>query len=686
MTDPTFGRYLLGVAALLLTFGPLVFAAVLIRRRHLPDWDGAPARLAEALTGLALLVAMLELLGAVGLFSLAPIVVASCTIGLAAAWSSGGPLRPARRRPRPGATVATVLAGVAAVAVLAEWSALSLQSYDVGIRTFDSLWYHLPWAAWFAQTGHITRLRFTDIEYLTAFYPATAELFHGLGIVLFARDSASPAINLVWLGLLLLAAYCVGRPRGVGALAMTGAALALGTRAIDLSQAGSAANDVVGVFFLLAAVALVAGSEERRFPFALAAIAAGLAIGVKLSLLAPVLALTVGAIVVSPSGRRVASTVLWVVPLVLAGGFWYARNLIAVGNPLPWVHTPGLPRPSAPLQQHTGFSVAHYIAHGQGWSHYFEPGLAAGLGPWWYMIVALVIIGPVLCLLPRADRTLRMLGVVALVSLAAYIFTPETAAGPPGHPLGFAFNLRYALPVMTLSLVLLPLAPVLAGPRRRVFVAGGLAAVLVATLAQGRLWPSHHVAAALGVAAVVVAVGALAALLAGRRWRLPALAAAAMLVIAGTAAAYPWQRHYLRGRYAFHPGVSSLSPVWAFFRHVHRTRVGLVGTFGGFFSYPLFGVDGSNHVQYVGKRGPHGSFTAIASCSAWRTAVNEGRFRYLVTTPARDPWHPKPLEASPEVAWTASDPAAQLLYSRRETGQTISIFELRGPLDPSGCA
>ena len=38
----------------------------------------------------------------------------------------------------------------------AEWSAPTLQSYDVGIRTFDSLWYHLPWAASFAQTGHIT--------------------------------------------------------------------------------------------------------------------------------------------------------------------------------------------------------------------------------------------------------------------------------------------------------------------------------------------------------------------------------------------------------------------------------------------------------------------------------------------------------------------------------------------------
>ena len=77
--------------------------------------------------------------------------------------------------------------------MIAEWAALSIQSYDVGIRGFDSLWYHLPWAASFAQSGSITSLRFTDVEYLTPFYPATAELLHGLGIVLLARDTLSPA-------------------------------------------------------------------------------------------------------------------------------------------------------------------------------------------------------------------------------------------------------------------------------------------------------------------------------------------------------------------------------------------------------------------------------------------------------------------------------------------------------------
>jgi hypothetical protein len=151
------------------------------------------------------------------------------------------------------------------------------------------------------------------------------------------------------------------------------------------------------------------------------------------------------------------------------------------------------------------------------------------------------------------------------------------------------------------------------------------------------------------------------------------------------AAGYAGQRHYLRVRYAYQPRISSLAPVWDRFRGIRDTRVGIVGTFGGFFSYPLFGLDDSNRVQYVAQRGPHGSFTPIRSCAAWRAAVNAGRYRYVITTPSRDPWNPRVLGPSPEAGWTKSDPAARLIYSRRVTGQPIDVFELTAPLDPSRC-
>ena len=61
------------------------------------------------------------------------------------------------------------------------------------------------------------------------------------------------------------------------------------------------------MFFLLAAVALLIATSERPAARVLAAIAAGLAVGMKLTVLAPVLALTVGVIAIAPRGRRLAT-------------------------------------------------------------------------------------------------------------------------------------------------------------------------------------------------------------------------------------------------------------------------------------------------------------------------------------------------------------------------------------------
>jgi hypothetical protein len=702
MTNTSISRYLLGIVALLIIIGGPTIAAIALRRRFLPTFTGALGTLATAVASLAFLLWMSEVLGTLGLFKIAPLTIVAAAIGLAGIRVGGGArgdharaARMSAARPSSGPAT-TAIAIAATAAVTAEWAIPTIESYTTGIRTFDSLWYHLPWAASFAQTGHITPLRFTDIEYLTAFYPAGAELLHGLGIVALARDTVSPGLNLLWLGLVLLAAYCIGRARGVGWVTLLGAALAMATPMMMFSQAGSAANDVVGVFFLLAAVALLIAADGNRAAFVLAAVAAGLAAGTKLSLLAPVLALTIGAIWVSPATGRRAGAGLWIGGALLAGGFWYLRNLIAVGNPAPWVNVPVLTRPTPPLQQHTAFSVAHYLTSSHIVSTTFVHGLADGLGSWWPAILAAAVLGPLLCLDRRASRTVRMLGLVVLASLIAYLVTPESAAGPAGDPLGFAFNLRYSAPALTLSLALLPLAPLLAGPRRSLLTAGALAILLVATLAQARLWPSHHLDGALVIGVLAGAIALVAA--AGRGWitgatgrrafarplRVALIAAVLALVIV-VPAGYALQRSYLRGRYVYHPGISHLAPVWALFRTVHNARVGIVGTFGGFFSYPLYGVDDSNRVQYLGQRGPHGSFTAITSCAAWRSAVNAGHFDYVVTTPSRDPWHPSALGPSPEGRWTSSDPAATTVYRAIALGQPISVYRLHGRLDPTAC-
>ncbi len=489
----------------------------------------------------------------------------------------------------------------------------------------------------------------------------------------------------MWLGLTFLAAYCIGRARGVGAATLLGAALAMGTTMMDYSQAGAAANDVVAVFFLLAAVALLAGDPVRPAALIVAAVAAGLAVGVKLTVVAPVLALTIGVIAIAPRGKRATTAGLWLGPLILAGGFWYARNLVAVGNPLPWTSLRGvLPTPAAPLQQHTGYSVAHYLTSSHFWSGFAQPALAAGLGRWWYLILAAAVVGPLLCLVwPRADRVTRMLGFAALFSLAAYLITPETAAGPAGDPAGFAFNLRYLAPALALSLSVAPLAPPLAEPpATRIGLPIALAVLLAGTIAQPRLWPAAHTAGAIAIGAAFLAAILVGALTHRHRAALAFAAVAGLvLVLAG----YPLQRHYLRERYAYRPGVSYLAPVWALFRTVHHARVGIVGTFGGFFSYPLYGLDDSNRVRYVAENGPHGSFTPITTCAGWRAQLNSDHLDYIITTPARDPWHPRRLQPSPEDRWTASDPAAQPIYRELATGQPIVVYRVRGPFDPANC-
>src|SRR5437763_1678586 len=84
------------------------------------------------------------------------------------------------------------------------------------------------------------------------------------------------------------------RARGRAPAAAAGVALVLLTPMMDFSQPGSADGDIVGLAFLLTAVALILNVNGGRAlaPYALAAIAAGFAMSIKLTFLAPVALLT----------------------------------------------------------------------------------------------------------------------------------------------------------------------------------------------------------------------------------------------------------------------------------------------------------------------------------------------------------------------------------------------------------
>jgi hypothetical protein len=697
------GRYLTGVAALVCVLGSLGVGAAAVRRYLLPDWRGAYARLAEIVTGCALLVWVMEVLGTVGLFRLVPMVVGSIAVGSGLRLGLTSPSSPRVVRPRaawPGVTAAVlVLVSVAGLGVvLLLWTGRSLQSFEHGITGADSIAYHLPHAASYAQTGEIGTIRYTDYAYLNGLYPATSELFHALGIVLMGNDVLSPGINLIWLGFTLLAAWCIGSLRGFGSTSMLAAALVTATPMMAGSNAGTADNDLLGVFFLIAALALWMRSADMsttdtrayRAGSIIAAVAAGLALSVKLNLLAPVGALTLAAIAWAPSGRRRSATGWWIGGLVLAGGYWYARNLIALGNPLPWFSFGVLPTPHPPPQQHANnYSLADYAAYPRVLRHWLIPALRQNLGPWWPALVAAAVVGPLACLFSKRDRVILAAALMALVSMVAYPLTPLTACGPWGHPYCLHSNVRFGAPALTLALAVTPLGLLFRSQLGRLAAATGLTTLFVATVALSPLWaPDYNLG---GAHAAVILSLTVAAIVVLRPWsllphrrplaRATAATLAVSLVLAGIAAGYLGTRAYLRHRYVSKYGPSAIYKVWRWARGLHHVHIALVGTFGFFFGYPIWGLDDSNRVVYIGRRGSHGSFGPITSCRAWRKAVNRGRYQYIVTT-ARAVFFTRQLVHSPEVDWTRTDPAARLvLFPNR----AIQVFRLTGPLHPDRC-
>jgi hypothetical protein len=702
------GRYLLGVAALVCVLGSVGVGAAAVRHYLLPDWRGAYARLAEIVIGCALLVGIMEVLGTVGQFRLVPVVVGSIAAGSAlrlglTSRSGARVVRPRAARPAASTTVLVLISVAGLVVVLLLWTGRSLQSYEHGIRGADSIFYHLPHAASYAQTGQIRAIRYTDFDYLNGLYPATSELFHALGIVLMDNDVLSPGINLIWLAFTLLAAWCIGSVRGFGSMSMLAAALLMATPMMVNSNAGTADSDLLGVFFVTAALALWMRTAEMpttdtrayRGGSIIAAVVAGLALSVKLNLVVPVVAIALAGIALTPSGRRRSATGWWIGGLALGGGYWYARNLIALGNPLPWFSFGVLPTPQPPpLQQGNNYSLADYAGYPRILRHWLIPALNLNLGPWWPALVAVAVLGPLACLFGKRDRVVLAAALIALAALVAYPLTPLTACGPWGRPYCVSLNVRYGAPALTLALAVTPLALLFRSKLGRFAAAAGLTTLFVATVALHRLsTPDYNLdsANAALIPILVVAVIVVAVIVVLRPWSLIPLrrplvrATAATLalsfVLAGVAVGYSGTQDYLRHRYTDKYGPSAIYKVWRWARGLYHAQIALAGTLGWFFGYPIWGLDDSNRVGYIGEHGSHGSFRPITNCRAWRTALNRGHYQYVVTTASRV-FFTTHLVYSPEVDWTRTDPAARLVLS---PSRAIQVFRLTGPLHPDRC-
>lgn len=670
-----------------------------LRLTLLPAWAGAPAVLGTIVLGLALAVVTSELLGLLGLLDTPALLLVSVSTAIALRRAKLTPLagrdRAAPRADRAGLAMATG----AALLTATHWAGPVLHSLDVGIYRQDSTWYHLPFAAWFAQTGSVTGMLQTDpLKLAVWFYPLNSELLHAIGMVVLGNDLASPLLNFGWMGVALLAAWCIGRPLGLAAPVLLGAVVVVDSDMM-LVQAGNAPSDIVALACLLATIAILfngqfgnaeAGGTLRRGrlalspgPLGVAALAAGLAIGTKVTMLVPVGAITLGVLVAGGRAGAARRAAIWLGGLAATGGLWYARNLIQAGNPLPWLNAGPLPGPhQEDLYPRPAHSIAEYLADRHAWTHFFFPGFAETLGPLWFVVLFAALAGIVLGLRRRHSPLIRIVALAGAATLIAHVFNPVSASGPEGGPYGFASNLRYAAPGIAIGLILLPLCET-RWMARRVFAPAFALLIAIAAIGSAEwIQPQPFLAIAIGVPAVLAPVWLVTKPRANGR-RLAIAALAAVIAIVG----YPAQRHYFEGRYQAdlappldNPGFRAsnqwqLIQTWALDQR--GMRIGIVGTPAAYGQYIFYGKDLSNEVRYLGEPQPDGGMTQIESCRRWRERIDDGRFEAVVVTP-EDPGSPFPPA---QLGWTATDRAAVPALRVNPAG----VFLLSGPLNPAEC-
>ena len=208
--------YLLGAVELAVIAAALGLGAYHLRALLVPAWIGALARLAEVVIAAHVLILVSELLGVLGLFKEVPLLIGYVAVGLGVTFlvRRRGTAAEAPRTSEARSSGVMVAIGIAAAAlVVVHWAHPTSQAIDQGMYYQDTTWYHMSFSARFAQTGNVGPLHFTDPLKLAAwFYPQNSELLHGIGIVFLKTDFLSPLINLVWVALCLLAAWCVGPP------------------------------------------------------------------------------------------------------------------------------------------------------------------------------------------------------------------------------------------------------------------------------------------------------------------------------------------------------------------------------------------------------------------------------------------------------------------------------------------
>jgi hypothetical protein len=462
---------------------------------------------------------------------------------------------------------------------------------------------------------------------------------------------------------------------------MLAVAVVLGTPTMVSSQAGGAYNDVVGLALVLACLAMLVEGSRSGFALGIAALAGGMAIGVKFTMLGPVGLLTIAVIVLAEPGRRLVTTARWITFLALPSAVWYLRNLVEAGNPLPGlsVSLGPLSFPELPTSTPTE-SVATYLDSWNIVSDVYIPGLDDFLGRGWWLLLGLSILGGAWVALRGPDRWSRVAGIVAVGAFVAYLVQPQYL-GSPGFPLFFGVNVRYAAVAFVVGLLAVLGTGLVDTRRGRVAVLGAFSAILVgAQLEADPLWTTSAGDVAVAVGVVVAAAAGWAIVPVWRsRPRHERFAVGAGLLVLIVVGAWFLQRDYLAARYT--AGGISNPPVVDEIRDVRDKRIAIQGLF---LQYALYGPDLSNSVDYVLHRGEHGRSRDFARCEPFKRAINEGDYDFLVVARPSYPSFAPPGEQAPSLLWAASSRGAGLREIARDGDEAVT-YRVTGRLDPASC-
>lgn len=716
---PSLASYIAGTLQIAVMFGALWYGSWWLRRWIVPEFSGALARLAELTIGFALVIISLQLVGSLGLLKPAWITTACVLIpliGAALGWKFAP--RDVEQIEAPSVPTWAMLVAIGVASwVVAEWSFPTQLSLDQGMFGGDTTWYHMPASARFAQEHSIIPLHFTDALRLAVwFYPQSSELMHGALIAVMDSDWLSPVFNMLPLAVALLACWCVGRPYGVGPATLVGGAILLSAGVMIETQPGEGRNDIVCFAFLIAFVAFLINGHQRhapksgavdeepdpnaplldKGPLILAGIAAGIAISIKVSMLAPVGVILLGMILVSGKGRRLTTTLCLGLSMFIVGGYWYVRAMIYTGgNPVPAVGWGPLklPQPDQmPLDPRPRFSVAHYLGDASIYRWWFFPRLDDAFGVLFPLILIMLAAAATWLVFKSRNKIVRVIAASALITAVVYLFTPLTAAGQEFQPRGFFTNTRYLLPGLLLAMMILPLIRQLREPEGRANkVLIFLTAVFAITVLTSPKWyPSYFFGAVFACLVLVWAPVGLSWL--KDHTKVPrsvivgcvaAIALVAAIWGRGEEVGYA-EKHYTRTTLFLQEG--GPQEAYEFTRNLKNKRIALAGSGEIFFGqYGFYGIDLSNHVDYIGKEGPNGTYRLFEDCAEFIDRVNEGNYDYIIvseyTQDAPDADYRYPVKA-----WIAGDPAVKEVVAEPDiTPQPDYVYEINGKLNPARC-